>query len=1019
MHALSVVGLLLVLGIGSWAGNPCIRKDFHRTSFVCVCNSTYCDDYEPLSALPPGQVLLVSSDKLSKRLESTVIDFVPLPNSTDGRSVLTIDRSNIAQRITGWGGAFTDAAAINVFSVNKTTQDNIIKSYYSKNGLDYHTGRINMGSCDFSPRPYSYVDTPGDVDLTTFALQEEDLDYKIPLIKKALSETDRPLKLFGSPWTAPPWMKSNNDYVGFSHLLPDYYQAWANYFVKFLDAYKAQGIDMWGLTAQNEPTHGSLLDLQFNCMGWNASDQRKFIVENLGPALETAGYGDVKLMMLDDQRSFIEEWAQEVLEDPRAFEYVDGIALHWYADDLEFPLSMDQFHKDYPSKFILYSEACNGFGDTAIEAVSLGSWNRGEKYLDNIIEDLNHWAVGWTDWNIALDMEGGPNWAGKRADSPIIVNAAEDEFYKQPMYYALGHVTRYIPEGSFKIMVDDGGENTHLKFTAVERPDGGVALVLMNRDLDLTRSVTIVDPDFGSIDLDVEPSSMHTLVIMWLKLGVALAIVVGLASAAKPCVPREFHRTSFVCVCNSTFCDEADPVEALPVGQVLKVTTDKIANRFTEVVTFFNNGQIDENRPQLVINRDEVGQQIKGWGGAFTDSAAINIASLNRSAQDLLVEAYFAKTGLDYNIGRVNIGGCDFSTRPYTYVDTPGDVDLETFALAEEDTDYKIPLIKKAESVRGKKLKLFASPWTAPPWMKTNNDYTGIGYLKTEYYSAWANYFVKFLDDYKREVVQFWGLTAQNEPLHGSAFDFKFNCMGWNASQQRIFVVNNLGPALELAGYGDLQLMVFDDQRSFLSDWADEVMSDPKADAYIDGFAVHWYLDNWVDLPFVLNLVHEKYPNKFILYSEACNGDVEPEDVSLGSWNRGEKYLHNILENINYHVVGWTDWNLALDLQGGPNWAGNFVDAPIIVNPEAGEFYKQPMYYALGHVTRFMPEGSFKIQVNEVNGVSHLTFAAVERPDGGVALTLMNRDLEIPRSIVIVDPEQGYLDVEVAPSSMH
>lgn len=512
MHGSSSLALILFLGTATWAGNPCIPRDFQRTSFVCVCNSTYCDDYDPLTPLPRGKALLVSSDKLSKRLEPSVFDFVPESNTSSNRPRLVIDRNTIAQRITGWGGAFTDAAAINVFSLNKTTQDKIIKSYYSKSGLDYHTGRINMGGCDFSPRPYTYVDTPGDVDLNTFTLQEEDLDYKIPLIKKALSETDRPLKLFGSPWTAPPWMKSNNDYVGYSHLLPEYYQAWANYFVKFLDAYKAQGIDIWGLTTQNEPSHGSLLDLQFNCMGWNAGSQRIFIVDNLGPTLESAGYGDVKLMLLDDQRTFIEEWADEVLQDPRAFEYVDGIALHWYADDLEFAQTMTQFHKDYPSKFMLYSEACNGFGDTAIEAVSLGSWNRGEKYLDNIIEDLNHWAVGWTDWNIALDMEGGPNWAGKRADSPIIVNAAEDEFYKQPMYYALGHVSRYIPEGSFKIMVNEEGDDSHLKFTAVERPDGAVAMVLMNRDLDLTRPVTIIDPDFGSIDLDLDPSSMHTLV---------------------------------------------------------------------------------------------------------------------------------------------------------------------------------------------------------------------------------------------------------------------------------------------------------------------------------------------------------------------------------------------------------------------------------------------------------------------------------------------------------------------------
>eukprot|EP00095_Tigriopus_kingsejongensis_P004043 maker-scaffold5_size1054832-snap-gene-5.13 protein:Tk04043 transcript:maker-scaffold5_size1054832-snap-gene-5.13-mRNA-1 annotation:"hypothetical protein LOTGIDRAFT_158016" len=512
MAKMQIVAVVAFFLVGTaLAGTPCVPKDFQRTSFVCVCNSTYCDDYDPVTPLPMGQILKVTSDKLSKRLEDSILEFTPGP-SNETRLTLTINRDEIRQRITGFGGAFTDAAAINFMSLNKTTQDFFIRSYYSKSGLNYGTGRINIGSCDFSPRPYTYADTPGDVELSSFALQEEDLDFKIPLIKSALAESERGLKLFGSPWTAPPWMKSNNDYVGFSHLLPEYYDAWSNYFIKFLDAYKAKGVDLWGLTAQNEPTHGSLFDLQFNSMGWNATTQKDFIVDHLGPALETGGYGDLKLMIVDDQRTFVDGWGQEILADPRADAYVDGVGVHWYADDTQIPAVLDLFHQLHPSKFILYTEACNGFGDDVLEAVSLGSWRRGEKYLDNIIEDLNHWAVGWTDWNIALDMEGGPNWAGKRADSPIIVNAETGEFYKQPMFYALGHVSRYFLEGSFKVGVSDNDENTHLQFTAVERPDGAIALVIMNQDLDLTRSITLVDNEHGHINLDIEPSSMHTLV---------------------------------------------------------------------------------------------------------------------------------------------------------------------------------------------------------------------------------------------------------------------------------------------------------------------------------------------------------------------------------------------------------------------------------------------------------------------------------------------------------------------------
>lgn len=111
----------------------------------------------------------------------------------------------------------------------------------------------------------------------------------------------------------------------------------------------------------------------------------------------------------------------------------------------------------------------------------MGSWHRGEKYLENIIEDLEHWVVGWTDWNLALDTEGGPNWAENYVDAPVIVDAAADEFFKQPMFYALGHVSKFMPEGSFRIAVHGAeGVESHLQYIGVVRPDGGVAIAVMN-----------------------------------------------------------------------------------------------------------------------------------------------------------------------------------------------------------------------------------------------------------------------------------------------------------------------------------------------------------------------------------------------------------------------------------------------------------------------------------------------------------------------------------------------------------
>ena len=257
--------------------------------------------------------------------------------------------------------------------------------------------------------------------------------------------------MYASPWSAPIWMKSNDALNGKGYLLPEYYQSWANYFVKFLNEYEKLGISFWGLTAQNEPLNGNVLNFTFNAMGWNSTTQREWIVYNLGPTLEAAGYSDIKLMILDDQRPLVPKWTREVFADKRALKYVSGIGVHWYADDAGLAFALDQCHTEFPDKFILYTEACNGDRPWDTEKVMLGDWDRGERYIYNIIENLNHWAVGWTDWNLALDLQGGPNWALNYVDAPIIVDPKNEVFYKQPMYYALGHISRFIWPGSVRI----------------------------------------------------------------------------------------------------------------------------------------------------------------------------------------------------------------------------------------------------------------------------------------------------------------------------------------------------------------------------------------------------------------------------------------------------------------------------------------------------------------------------------------------------------------------------------------
>ncbi|XP_042239573.1 lysosomal acid glucosylceramidase-like [Homarus americanus] len=493
-----------------------------------------------------------------------------------------------------------------------------------------------------------------------------------------------------------------------------------------------------------------------------------------------------------------------------------------------------------------------------------------------------------------------------------------------------------------------------------------------------------------------------------------------LAEEQLPCIPRVFDSTSFVCVCNVSYCDTL-PSPTLPAsGEYLVYTSDLASRRFFQTkstLTVSLDGVLGEAEVEYVLDSTTTYQKVMGWGGAFTDAAASTILSLSQPAQDHLLGSYFSSSGIEYNLGRVNMGGCDFSWRTYTYCDTPGDVSLETFALQPEDIEFKIPIIKRAEAMVDEPLKLFASPWTAPPWMKTNNDYVGYGQLLPEMYQPWANYFVKFLDSYGKEGVNFWGLTAQNEPLDGYLPGFGFNCMGWTAEQQRLWVAENLGPTLQAHGYDEVILMILDDQRFELPRWAKKVLNDTTAAQYVDGIAIHWYGDNFSPAS-LLEETHDLFPDFFILGTEACEGDgLLDASVVLGSWERLEHYAHDILIDMNHWVTGWVDWNLALNMGGGPNWANNFVDSPIIVNQEMDEFYKNPMFYALGHFSKFIKEGAVRVSLTSPDS-QKLDAAAFTNPDGSHVVVILNRSNGEKKVAVRID-DRGTMSLTVGPRSLH
>ncbi|TRY85597.1 hypothetical protein DNTS_010171 [Danionella cerebrum] len=463
------------------------------------------------------------------------------------------------------------------------------------------------------------------------------------------------------------------------------------------------------------------------------------------------------------------------------------------------------------------------------------------------------------------------------------------------------------------------------------------------------------------------------------------------------CQALNFGYGSIVCVCNATYCDSAGPIELPDPGQFLSYVSDKAGRRLVQ-----SKGNIQRNSTgtglRITLNPVQKYQRIKGFGGAMTDAAAMNILSLSPGAQDQLLRQYFSPYGIEYRIVRVPMASCDFSTRLYTYADSPGDYSLQNFTLSEEDVRMKIPLLQRAQALSAQSLYLFGSAWSAPAWLKTNGALTGKGSLKGKpggkEHKTWAQYYIRFLEEYGKYNLSFWALTTGNEPTAGQMTNYSFQALGFTPETQRDWVALDLGPALHSSVFSETRLIILDDNRPLLPYWAKVVLSDISAARFIHGIGVHWYFDQFAPPDITLTSTHHLFPEYFLLATEACSG-WSPMDpgVRLGSWDRAEDYAHDIIQDLNNYVTGWVDWNLALNREGGPNWVRNFVDSPIIVDPSKDVFYKQPTFYAMAHFSKFLWEESQRVGLS-ISQNTRLEISAFVRPDASVVLIILNRSKE-------------------------
>lgn len=453
----------------------------------------------------PGKVtVFTTAEKTGQRITQTqTLSFSPMPQPLETQTCVFVNDAQKYQAMTGIGGAITDASAETFYKLPKNKQAELLKAYYDpKDGIGYTLARTSINSTDFSSDTYTYV-KDGDGQLASFNVAHDE-KFKIPLIKEAMKAAGGNLLLYASPWSPPAWMKDNNSMLQGGKLLAKYYQSWANYYVKFIQAYESRNIPVWGLTVQNEP----MAKQRWESCIYTAEEERDFIKNHLGPTLAKANMGGKKLIAWDHNRDLIFQRAGVLLSDPGAAKYIWGIGFHWYetwtGSAMQFG-NVRNVHESFPDKALIFTEGCK----EKFNYGQLSDWSLGERYGHSLINDFNAGTSGWTDWNILLDETGGPNHVGNFCFAPVHANLKEGNLVYTNAYYYLGHFSKFIRPGAKRIAAVPS--TTFLESTAFVDADGKIAVVVMN-------STDKKIPYFlwlkgQAAKVESEPHSISTLII--------------------------------------------------------------------------------------------------------------------------------------------------------------------------------------------------------------------------------------------------------------------------------------------------------------------------------------------------------------------------------------------------------------------------------------------------------------------------------------------------------------------------
>lgn len=462
----------------------------------------------------PGTVasdvdLFITTANGSRKFFHDSIAFNSKPNMSP--YTITLNPAESYQVMEGFGAAITGSTCYNLLKMSAGDRARLLKETFDPvSGMGYSYIRISMGCSDFSLSEFTHCDTKG---IENFALHTEDKTYVIPVLKEILAI--RPdIRIMASPWTCPKWMKVNNltekkpfDSWTSGQLNPAYYQDYATYFVKYIEAMKSEGINITSVTIQNEPLN------RYNSaslyMTWQ--EQRDFIKTALGPAFRSAGIQS-KIIVYDHNYNYDADRAENkdqidyplhIYSDPEAAQYIDGAAYHAYGGDKS---ELADVHARNTSKNLYFTE------------ISIGSW--GYSFADDLMWNMNevclgtinNWAKAVIVWNFMLDANHGPNRPGgcTTCYGAIDIQSDYKTMTRNSHYYTIGHLAKVIAPGAKRIATI-GYKATGLYYAAFVNPDASYAAVMQN-DTDKPLNITLAD---GSHTFTFEVSAKSVVSVKW------------------------------------------------------------------------------------------------------------------------------------------------------------------------------------------------------------------------------------------------------------------------------------------------------------------------------------------------------------------------------------------------------------------------------------------------------------------------------------------------------------------------